>query len=165
MTAKRIKNFNLGVKELIQELLVSVSLILLVSPFSTNFVSEVFSELLFKRGCQHPSNKFEILWQVAQNSFSLLLSYFVAQYALIIVVWFFVKINFSFREMIFFVRPLKYANFQPEYYPSCVTSGNEFTWPAVFVSEWSFVLSSKFNPLSLLKLQRNIYFLVNIFVR
>ena len=22
-----------------------------------------------KRGCQHPSNKFEILWQFAQNSF------------------------------------------------------------------------------------------------
>ena len=39
-----------------------------------------------KRGCQHPSNKFEILWQVAQNSFSPLLSYFVAQYVLIIVV-------------------------------------------------------------------------------
>ena len=38
-----------------------------------------------KRGCQHPSNKFEILWQVAQNSFSLLLLYFVAQYDLIIV--------------------------------------------------------------------------------
>ena len=41
---------------------------------------------LLKRGCQHPSNKFEIFWQVAQNSFSLLLSYFVAQYVLIIVV-------------------------------------------------------------------------------
>ena len=40
----------------------------------------------FKRGCQHPSNKFEILWQVTQYSFSLLLSYFVAQYVLIIVV-------------------------------------------------------------------------------
>ena len=39
----------------------------------------------FKRGCQHPSNKFEILWQIAQNSFSHLLSYFVAQYVLIIV--------------------------------------------------------------------------------
>ena len=39
-----------------------------------------------KRGCQHPSNKFEILWQFAQNSFSLLLLYFVAQYVLIIVV-------------------------------------------------------------------------------
>ena len=28
-----------------------------------------------KIGCQHPLNKFEILWQVAQNSFSLILSY------------------------------------------------------------------------------------------
>ena len=43
------------------------------------------SSASIKRGCQHPSNKFEILWQVAQNSFSLLLSYFVAQYVLIIV--------------------------------------------------------------------------------
>ena len=41
---------------------------------------------VIKRVCQHPSNKFEILWQVAQNSFSLLLSYFVAQCVLIIVV-------------------------------------------------------------------------------
>ena len=40
---------------------------------------------------------------------------------------FFVKMYFSFREMIFFVRPLKYANFHREYYPSCVTSCNEFT--------------------------------------
>ena len=38
-----------------------------------------------KRGCQHPSNKFEILWQVAQNFFSPLLLYFVTQYVLIIV--------------------------------------------------------------------------------
>ena len=57
------------------------------------------------------SKKFEIVWQVAQNSFSLLLSYFVAQYVLIIVVYFFfVKIYFIFRETIFFVQPLKYAN-------------------------------------------------------
>ena len=28
-------------------------------------------EWVLKRGCQHPSDKFEILWQVAQNSFSL----------------------------------------------------------------------------------------------
>ena len=27
----------------------------------------------------------------------------------------------------FFVGPLKYANFHSEYYPSCVTSCNEFT--------------------------------------
>ena len=48
---------------------------------------EVWSaQKMLKRGCQHPWNKFEILWQVAQNSLSLLLSYFVAQYVLIIVV-------------------------------------------------------------------------------
>ena len=35
-------------------------------------------EWVLKRGCQHPSEKFEILWQGAQNSFSPLLSYFVA---------------------------------------------------------------------------------------
>ena len=46
---------------------------------------------------------------------------------------FFVKINFSFREIIFFVRPLKYANFHREYYPSCVTSCNECTRPTVFL--------------------------------
>ena len=31
-----------------------------------------------KRGCQHPSHKFEIFWQVAQNLISLLLWYIVA---------------------------------------------------------------------------------------
>ena len=36
-----------------------------------------------KRGCQHPSHKFEILWQVAQNSISLQLSCFVAQYGVV----------------------------------------------------------------------------------
>ena len=41
---------------------------------------------ILKRGCQHPLKKFEILWLIAQNSFSLLLSYFVAQHVLIIVV-------------------------------------------------------------------------------
>ena len=45
---------------------------------------------------------------------------------------FFVKIYFSFREMTFFVRPLKYANFHREYYPSCVTSCSECTRPTVF---------------------------------
>ena len=46
---------------------------------------------------------------------------------------FFVKIYFSFREMNFFVRPLKYANFHREYYPSCMTSCNECTRPTVFL--------------------------------
>ena len=40
----------------------------------------------FNRGCQHPSHKFEILWQTAQDLISLLLSHFGAQYVLIIVV-------------------------------------------------------------------------------
>ena len=65
-----------------------------------------FDDML-TRGCQHPSNKFEIFWKVAHNSLSLPLSYFVAKYVLITVVCsFFVKIHFSFREMTFFVRPL-----------------------------------------------------------
>ena len=68
--------------------------------------------------------------------------------------FFFVKMYFRFREMIFFVRPLKYANFYPEYYPSCVTSCNEFTGSPVFLSTSSFFLSSKLNPLSLLKLAK-----------
>ena len=112
----------------------------------------------FKRGYQHPSNKFEILWQVDQNSFSILLSYFVAQYVLIIVVQCFLKIYFSFWEMIFFVRPLKCANFHPECYLSCVTSCNEFNWHPVFLSAQSFVLSSKINPRSLLKLAKKYLF-------
>ena len=44
------------------------------------------TRVVIKRGCQHPSNKFEILWQVALSPFLLLLLYFVAQYVLIIVV-------------------------------------------------------------------------------
>ena len=34
---------------------------------------------------------------------------------------------FQFREMILFVRPLKNATFHREYYPTSVTSCNEFT--------------------------------------
>ena len=59
--------------------------------------------------------------------------------------------------MIFFVGPLKYANFHREYYPSCVTSCNEYTRPPVFLSTQPFVLS-KFNPLSLLKLAKKYLF-------
>ena len=81
------------------------------------------------------------------------------------VVVFFIKICFSFRGLIFFVRPLKYAYFQREYYPSCVTSCNECTWLTAFLWTWFFVLSSKLNPLSLLKLAKKCFFLVNIFVR
>ena len=56
--------------------------------------------------------------------------------------------------MIFFVQPLKYAHFHREYYPSCVTSYNEYTRSTVFLSTQSFVLSSKLNPLTLLKLAK-----------
>ena len=52
------------------------------------------------------------------------------------------------------MRALKYANFHHEYYRSCVTSCNEFTRPPVFLSTYSFVLSSKLNPLSSLKLAK-----------
>ena len=40
---------------------------------------------------------------------------------------FFVKIYFSFREMTFLVRSLKYVNFYRKYYPSCMTSCHEYT--------------------------------------
>ena len=39
-------------------------------------------------------------------------------------IYLYAKMYFSFREMIFLVRPLKYANFHREYIPSCVTSRN-----------------------------------------
>ena len=57
--------------------------------YSTSQHEFVIFKTDLKRGSQHPSNKFEILWQVTQNSFSLLLSYFAAQYVLIIVVFIF----------------------------------------------------------------------------
>ena len=97
---------------------------------------------------------------------SFILSYFVAQYVLIIIMCsFFVKIYFSFREISFLVRPLKYANFHCECYSSCVTSCNEYTRPPVFLTTLSSVVLSKLNPLSLLKLEKEYLFLVNIFVR
>ena len=40
---------------------------------------------------------------------------------------FFVKIYFSFREMTFLVRSLKYADFYRKYYPCCVTPCHEYT--------------------------------------
>ena len=47
---------------------------------------------------------------------------------------FFVKIYFSFREMTFLFRSLKYANFHRECYPSCVTSCNEYMNGLIY--EW-----------------------------
>ena len=90
---------------------------------------------------------------------------FVAQYVLIIVVQLFCENvlhyywnDFSFREMTFFVRPLKNANFHRKYYPSCVTSCNDSTWPPAFMSTLYLVLSSQLNPLSLLKLAKKYLF-------
>ena len=67
-------------------------------------------------------------------------------------VFFLWKYILVFEKWFFVVRPLKYANFQSEYYPSCVTSCNEFSWPPAFLLAQSFVLSSKLNPLTLLRL-------------
>ena len=39
-----------------------------------------------------------------------------------------------FKKWFFFVRSFKYENFHREYYPSCVTSCNKYTWPPVFLS-------------------------------
>ena len=69
-----------------------------------------------------------------------------------------------FREMIFFVRPLKYANYHREYYPSCVTSCNEYTWPPIFLQH-----NPLFYHLNLISChywswQSNTFCLVNIFV-
>ena len=79
--------------------------------------------------------------------------------------FFFCENIFQFSRMTFFVRPLRYANFHREYYPSCVSSCNDSTRLPAFLSTESFVLSSKLNPLSLLKLEKKWFFLVNIFVR
>ena len=92
------------------------------------------------------------------DSFSLLLSYFVAQYVLIIVVQFFCKNLFQFSRNNFFRSTLKYANFHRGYYPSCVTSYNECTRPKVILLTQPFVLSSKLNPLLFSKLAKKYLF-------
>ena len=68
---------------------------------------------------------------------------------------------FSFREMIFFVRLLKYANFHREYYPSCVTN--------ILDHQYFCQHNPLFYHLNLIlchywSWQSHIYFLVNIFV-
>ena len=78
---------------------------------------------------------------------------------------FFAKIYFSFGEMIFFVRPLKYANF--------ILNITRAVWPHV-TNKLDLRYFCQHNPLfdhlNLIPChywswQRNIYFLVNIFVR
>ena len=53
------------------------------------------------------------MWQVAQNSFSLLLSYFVAQYVLIIVVYFFCEKIFYFSRNDIFRSAAQICKFLP----------------------------------------------------
>ena len=77
---------------------------------------------------------------------------------------FFVKIYFSFREMTFFARSLKYANFLREYYPSCVTSCDDCT-RRYFCEHNPLFYHLNLIPCRYWSWQRNIYFLVNIFVR
>ena len=74
------------------------------------------------------------------------------------------KIYFSFREMFSFVRPLKYAIFTMNI-TRVVTSFNEFTWLSVFLSTESFFYHLNLIPCHYWSWQRNIYFLVNIFVQ
>ena len=79
-------------------------------------------------------------------------------------IYLYAKMYFSFREMIFLVRPLKYANFHREYIPSCVTSRN------VLYLRYFCQHNPSFYHLNLIlchywSWQRHIYFLVNVFVR
>ena len=100
--------------------------------------------------------KFEKFWQVVQDLFSLLLSYFVAQYVLIIVVNFLfcLKIYFSFQEITFFVRSLKYVYFHCEYYPNCVTSVTNILDLRYSCEHDTLFSHLNLNPLSLLKLTK-----------
>ena len=69
---------------------------------------------------------------------------------------FFVNIHFNFREMIFFVLPLKYANFH------CVTNILDLWY---FCQRNPLFYHLNLIPCHYWSWQRNIYFLVNIFVR
>ena len=78
---------------------------------------------------------------------------------------FFAKIYFSFWEMTFFVRPLKYANF--------TLNITRVVWPHVsnvldlryFCEHNPLFYQLNLIPCRYWSCQRNIYFLVNIFVR
>ena len=118
------------------------------------------------RGCQHPSNKFEILWQVAQNLFSLLLSYFVAQYVLVIVVWFFLwKYILAFEKWLFLFNCSNMQIF--------TVNITQVVWLHVtnildlryFCEHNPLFYHLNLIPCHYWSWQRNIYFLVNIFVQ
>ena len=71
---------------------------------------------VLKSYSQHASDKQQ---QVAQIRFLSYFHIFSPIYPNNCGVVFFVKLYCSFWEKSFFVRRLKYANFHPEYYPSC----------------------------------------------
>ena len=121
---------------------------------------------ILKRGCQHPSHKFETLWQVAQNSISLLLSHSVAQYVLIIVVQFFCENIFSFSRNDFF-------SFDHSNMKIFSVNISQVVWPHVknkldlcyFCRHNLLFYHLNLIPCHYQSWQRNIYFLINIFVR
>ena len=99
-----------------------------------------------------------------KNSISLLLFIFWSpiytyNYGVVFLcVWKYISVM---EKLFFFVRPLKHANFHREYYPSCVTSCDEYTWPPVFLSTLFYLL--KLIPCHYWSWQRNIYFLGEYF--
>ena len=94
--------------------------------------------------------------------------------SLIIVVQFFCENKFWFSRNDFSRSTAQICKFSPWILPELCDLVHEFTWPPVFLSTQSFVLSSKLNPLfypqNLIlchcwSWQRDIYFLVNTFVQ
>ena len=82
------------------------------------------------------------------------------------VVVFLWKYILVFEKWLFTFDRSNMQTFHRDCDPSCVTSCNEYAWPPVFLSTKSFVLSSKLNTMSLLKLAKKQFIsLVNIFVR
>ena len=117
---------------------------------------------VIKRGCQHPSNKFEILWQVALSSFSLLLLYFVVQYVLIIVVFLW-KYILVFEKWLFSFDRSKMQIF--------TVNITRVVWPHVtipldlrhFCQHNTLFYHLNLIPCQYWSWQGNIYFLVTIF--
>ena len=101
-----------------------------------------------------------------QNSFFLLLSNFVAQYVLIIVVWFFLWKYILVFEKWYFRSTAQICKFSPWILPRVV-------WPHVtnlrglqyFCWYNPLFYHLNLNPCHYWRWQRNIYFLENIFVR
>ena len=72
---------------------------------ATSSTREELTQFITAVNSFYPALKYT--WEISDTSFIYII---------------YIYIYFSFREIIFFVRPFKYANFHREYYPSCVTS-------------------------------------------